>query len=125
MFDVVNFYPSIMLEILLEAINWAKQHVEIFEEDKDIIVETKKSLLYMNNECWTKKGDNFDVDQGALDSAEVCDLVGIFLISKLQEPEIKANAGIFRDDGLAVTSLPPRQAEKTKKKICEIPGVPK
>ena len=76
----------------------------------------------MNNECWTKKGENFDVAQGAFDSAEVCDLVGLFLISKLQDPEIKANAGIFRDDGLAVTSLPPRQAEKTKKKICEIYG---
>ena len=55
-FDVVNYYPSISLELLKEALNWAKQYVEISKEETDTIIETKKSLLYLNDECWTKKG---------------------------------------------------------------------
>ena len=41
-------------------------------EEINIIVETKRSFLYMNGEACVKKGDeNFDVAQGAFDSAEV------------------------------------------------------
>ena len=115
-FDVVNYYPSITLELLTEALNWAKQYVEISEEEIDTIVETKKSLLYLNGECWTKKGEsNFDVAQGAFDSAEVCDIVGLFLLSELQKQKINAETGNFCDDGLGATSSTPRQAENIKK----------
>ena len=101
--------------------NWAKQFVDISDDEIETVVETKKSLLYMYNECWTKKGDkNFDVAQGAFDSAEVCDLVGLFLLSEMQAKNLDIQAGVFRDDGLAVTGLNPRQAESTKKKICDI-----
>ena len=118
MFDVVNYYPSITLELLTKALNWAKQFVEISDDEIETVVETKKSLLYMNNECWTKKGDkNFDVAQGAFDSAEVCDLVGLFLLSEMQAKNLDIQAGVFRDDGLAVTGLNPRQAESTKRKF--------
>ena len=42
-FDVVNYYSSITLELLKKAINWAKI---------EIILETKKSLLIMNGNFW-------------------------------------------------------------------------
>ena len=120
-FDVVNYYPSITLELLLEALNWANNFVEITNEEKEIIVETKKSLLYFNGEAWTKKGEeNFDVAQGGFDSAEVCDIVGLFLLSELRKQKLNADTGIFRDDGLGVSSATPRQIEKIKKKICEV-----
>ena len=45
MFDVVNYYPSITLKLLTDSLNWAKQHVEISEEEINIVVETK-SLSY-------------------------------------------------------------------------------
>ena len=54
-FDVVNYYPSITLELLLLALKWAKQFVEITDEEIEIIVETKKSLLYFDGEVWTKR----------------------------------------------------------------------
>ena len=120
-FDVVNYYPSITLELLLEALKWAKQFVDISNDEIDIIKETKKSLLYMNKEFWTKKGDqNFDVAQGAFDSAEVCDIVGLFLLSELEKQKLNANTGKFRDDGLGVSSATPRQIDQIKKKICEV-----
>ena len=117
-FDVVNYYPTITLELLLETLKWAKTIVEITDEEIEIIVETKKSLLYFNGEAWTKKGEeNFDVAQGGFDSAEVCDIVGLFLLSELRKQKLNADIGIFRDDGLGVSSATPRQIEQIKKKI--------
>ena len=121
-FDVVNYYPSITLQLLTQAITWAKEFVDISDDEIEVIVETKKSLLIMNEEFWTKKGDtNFDVAQGGYDSAEVCDLVGLFLLSELEKLGLKASMGKFRDDGLALSYATPRQNEKVyKKKICEV-----
>ena len=120
-FDVINYYPSITLELLMKALTWAKQFVDISDEEIEIIVETKKSILFMNGEFWTKKGDNnFDVAQGGFDSAEICDLVGLFLLSEIEKLELNANLGKFRDDGLGVSSATPRQREQIKKKICEV-----
>ena len=52
--------------------------------------------------------------------AEICELVGLYLLSQLQNLNI--NVGLYRDDGLAVTNQTPREAEMTKekKKLCRI-----
>ena len=55
---------------------------------------------------------------GSFDGAEACELVGLFLLSQLSHTNL--NVGLYRDDGLAVTSLKPRQAELMKKKLCKI-----
>ena len=95
-FDVINYYPSITLELLMKALAWAKQFVDISDEEIEIIVETKKSILFMNGEFWTKKGDNnFDVAQGGFDSAEICDLVGLFLLSEIEKLKVNPNLGKF------------------------------
>ena len=44
--------------------------------------------------------------------------VGLFLLSKLHD--IIPNVGLYRDDGLAVSSATPRQIEIMKKKICKL-----
>ena len=68
-----------------------------------------------------KKGEeNFDVAQGAYDSAEVCDIVGLFLLSEVKKLKLNANLGIYRDDGLGVSNSTPRQIDQIKKKICEV-----
>ena len=80
----------------IETITWAREFVGISEEETDIIVEIKKFLLYMNGNCWTNKGEtNFDVAQGSFVSAEVCDLVGLYLLSELQRNELDAETGKF------------------------------
>ena len=38
---------------------------------------------------------------GAYDGAEVCELVGIFILYKLSTKYKKNNIGLYRDDGLA------------------------
>ena len=54
---------------------------------------------------------------GCYDGAEICELVGLYLLSQLQNLNI--NVGLYRDDWRAVTNQTPRQAEKTKK-LCRI-----
>ena len=55
---------------------------------------------------------------GSYDGAEVADLVGLFLLSKLST--LNLNIGLYRDDGLAVCDLKPRHAELVRKKLCKI-----
>ena len=65
-----------------------------------------------------KKGNSaFNVGMGSLDGAECCELVGLFLLSKLQN--LNVNLGLYRDDGLGVCAMTPRQIEMTKKEMCK------
>ena len=78
-----------------------------------------KSLLYYNNEPWIKKGEsNFDVTIDAYHDAEVCGLIGIFMLLLLSKHINKNHIVLHRDDGLPIvknTSCP--AAEKLKKKF--------
>ena len=70
----------------------------------------------------TKKGGKlFDVTMGAYDGAEVCELVGCFLLSIVTQTNDKSNIGLYRDDGLAVfKSISGPQSEKIKKHFQQI-----
>ena len=118
-FDVKDFYPSITEELLRKSIEWASRFVHISNEDKEIIFKVKHSLLYNKNDPWVKKSNSkFDVAQGAYDSAETCEIVGLYLLSKLKITGL--HQGLYRDDGLGVAWLSPRNTENLKKKICGI-----
>ena len=58
--------------------------------------------------------------EGEYHGAEVCELVGLFLLSQLSEILPKSCIGLYRDDGLAVTPARPRQVDILKKKICKV-----
>ena len=102
-FDIKNFYPWIKETLLIKAINFAEKLLNITKEDKIIIKHARKSLLYNNSEPWMKKDSGlFDVTMGAYDGAEVCELVGTFLLYKLSLKYNKNDIGLYRDDGLAI-----------------------
>ena len=118
-FDVIDFYPSISEKLLLDALKYAEKFIKISTEDKKLFLHVRKSFLINEGKPWHKKqNEKFDVAQGAFDSAEVCELVGLFLLSQLSHLHI--NPGLYRDDGLAVSSLSPRNTEIVKKEICKI-----
>ena len=119
-FDLETFYPTITEPLLRDTINWAATITPITEFEKEIIMKCRNSLLYHKGEPWTKKGDsNFDVTMGSFDGAEICDLVGLFILSKLQDLGL-CSVGLYRDDGLAVSDKTARQNEILKKKICQV-----
>ena len=120
-FDIVSFYPSISDSLLNKTLDWAQQYITISEEERENIFEARKSLLYYGGNLWVKKSDpNFDVPMGAYDGAELCDIVGLFLLSELQNLKLNATIGGYKDDNLAVSRASPRQTEMMKKKICEV-----
>ena len=118
-FDIKDFYPSITEKLITDALNWASNFVNISEDDINIIFQSKKSFLYNKGEPWDKKvNPDCDITMGSYDGAETCDLVGLFLLSKMQNLGI--NVGLYRDDGLGCSVKTPRQNENVKKEICRI-----
>ena len=49
-----------------------------------------------------KKDGLFDVKMGPYDGAEVCELVGTFLLDKIRVKYDKNSIGLYRDNGLSV-----------------------
>ena len=56
---------------------------------------------------------------GSFDGAEICELIGLFLLHKLSRNGVK-DVGLYRDDGAGALKLTPRQMEQTKKTICRV-----
>ena len=76
-FDIIEFYPSITKELLVRSLNHAWEYTEITEEEIEIILASRKTVLSDNCRSWVKSHVvNFDVPMGAYDSAQVADLVG-------------------------------------------------
>ena len=60
----------------------------------------------------------FDATIGAYDGAEICELVGTFLLYKLSLKYNKNDIGLYRDDGLAIfKNISGPKSEKVKKDI--------
>ena len=138
-FDICEFYPSITEELLNKALNFAHDLEPIAKDDIDVILHSRKSLLFTHSfdpnqqqTCpWTKKSGLFDVTMGACDGAEICELVGLYLLSHIKnliselERELDMNLeidlGLYRDDGLIVhKALPGPTTERIKKRLVSL-----
>ena len=121
-FDVEAFYPSISKTLLNKAITYARSLTSVTKEEEDIIHHCRKGILVgPNNTLWQKVSNpEFDVSMGSEDGAEVCELVGLFMLNNLEEIMPKENFGIYRDDGLSVVEGGGPQVERIKKKIIQL-----
>ena len=54
-FDIEEFYPSISKELLQKATNYASTSVRISNEKINLIMHSRKSLLFDINNIWIKK----------------------------------------------------------------------
>ena len=108
-FDVVDFYSSILEDLLTQVLAFALQYDEITDKEKTIIIQANKSLLFNENTPWCKKTSNslFDATMGSFDGAETFEIVGSYILSKLTS-EYGHNIGLYRDDGLAAFRHHPR-----------------
>ena len=113
-FDIDSFNLSITESLLSKAISFAKNYATISDRDIDIIMHSRKSLLFDNETAWTKKNHSnmfdvtmgsfdraevsmFDVTMGSFDRAEVCELIELFLLDNLSNKYGKNNVGLYRD----------------------------
>ena len=105
-FDIENFYGSISQELLLRALNWAREHTFIADKSIQIILTSRKSCLFDGQSLWVKKSNpDHDVTMGSWDGAEVAELIVLYILFRLTEVKKifnKQDIGLFRDDGLAV-----------------------
>ena len=117
--DIKEFYPSITEEALNKAISFANEHITIPDDNIRIIKHCRKSLLFNKDEAWKKKSkSNFDVTMGSYDGAQVCELVGLYILSLLEEFICQQDVGLYRDDGLIVVKkLNGKQTDQLRKDI--------
>ena len=107
--DIVEYYPSISEDLLNKAFKFAENSGAPFtEQQKEIIRHSRRSILFTNStpdgddKPWQKtKNPDFDVTMGAPDGAEVCELVGLYILDELRRAIPNMNFGLYRDDGLA------------------------
>ena len=117
MFDIVDFYPSISENLLDQALSWASNLADISDEGISVIKHARKSLFFNHGKPWIKNNsDLFDVTMGSYDGAEICKLVGLFILNHLGKKFGKKNLGLCRDNGLAIIKKKSaRLADKTRK----------
>ena len=117
---MVEFYPSILEDLLNRARQFAKDHIDIGDDEVAIIQHSRKSLLFSKDKAWVKKEGPglFEVAVGSYDGAEVCELVGIFVLSHFPEQYDRNSIGLYRDDRLAVfRDISGRAGERIRKNI--------
>ena len=65
----------------------------------------RKSLLFCTDKIWIKKSNlEFDVTMGSFGGAEICELVGFYIIDQLSNILPVESFGLYRDNGLAILS---------------------
>ena len=125
-FDIVDFYPSITKDHIAKAINFARQFCDVSESEEEIIFHTCKTILTdLSGNMWKKKhnDDLFDVAMGSFHGAEICDLVGLYILDRLSSTLPSESCGLYRDDGLAVVEKPsPSNIERLSKSIRKVFG---
>ena len=106
------------------ALQFALQkNVEFTDEEKRIIFHCRKSLLFYKNKPWKKKDSDscFHVTMGSYHGRELCEFIGIYLLSKLCTIISKNGCGLYRDDGSMIQEyISGQQIDQLRKKIIKI-----
>ena len=77
-------------------------------------------MLFYGETTWAKKNNAslFDVTMGSYDGAEICELVGLFILKEISDKFGKENVGLYRDDGLILFhGKSGRLADKARKTL--------
>ena len=122
-FDIENFYPSISLELFTNTITFASEKCTIQENDLSIIMQSRQTLLFHDKQPWVKKTrtENFDVPMGCYDGAEVCELVGCYILNQLSTVMRKELVGFYRGDALEIMkNMSGREIVRKRKQTIKI-----
>ena len=53
---MVDIYPSITEDLLKRTLLFTEQYITISDQKKDIILHSRKSMLFTQDKEWIKKG---------------------------------------------------------------------
>ena len=80
--------------MLHEAIQFAEEHMLITRKDVEVIFHAQTSILYNDREpCVQNVSGSINVTMGAYDGAEVCELIGIFMLYSKEKNTIQTILG--------------------------------
>ena len=87
-FNIENLYPPFFEEIC-----------DIQDDNILIIMHARNTSLFSNGEPWVKKDgkEDFDVQMGYYDGADICELIGRYLLYQINNEISKENIGLFRE----------------------------
>ena len=111
---------SISLNLFQQAIDFAREKVDITDTGISIIMQPRKALLFHDGIPWVKQSDNedFDMPTSSYGGTEVCQLVSVFLLNNLSHVIDKTSVALYRDDGLGVfKSHSGPETERKRKEI--------
>ena len=102
-FDLASFYPTISEQLLKEAITWARQQgANISDIEEKAIFSSRRNFLWYKGIPWKKQDSpSFDVTMGSYDRAEICELVGLYILDKFVSINIgikRHEFGLYRDE---------------------------
>ena len=87
-------------------------------------MNARKTLLLYHEEPWMKKNeeDDFDVPMGCHNGVEIYEVVGTFILKKINPTmQEQNNVGLYRDDGLGIfRNLWRPNIERKKKEIIKM-----
>ena len=86
-FGTKDCYPTLTKELLGKCLRFAETKIEVTEDEKKIIYNSKKLLLFYKGNTWIKK------------------LVGNFLLERISEISNKSNIGLYRNDDLSILRI--------------------
>ena len=121
--DIKEFYPSVTEDILENAITFAKTFISVTDPDLRIIKHCRRSLLFSKEEVWKIKSTRscFDGTMGSYDGVEICELVGVNILSHLETILNKNEMGFYHSDGLIILrGVNGQKTDKTSKNIVEL-----
>ena len=95
---------TITKHLQVKSIEYDKLYTSITQQELDVTLHARKSLLFSKNKPWEKtiNGSLFDLKMGSYDGAKICELVGFYIISVLGKVYEIQIVGLYWDDGLSL-----------------------
>ena len=118
--DIRNFYGEISEELLNKALDWAETITPIHPQHREIILQVRKTFLFHKGRPWVKEDGIWDISMGSYDSAEVTDLVGLYMLQQIRDRDLGIDPCFYRDDFVTDSDKSRKENEEIRKKICEI-----
>ena len=123
LFQYKKFLPFNKKEHITKAIKFAEEYTKFKKQETNTLMHTCQTIISYDSRIWTKKSNinNFDIAMSSFQGADVCDLIGLYILSEISPLTGPLNIGLYRYDGLAVikqssgTSLERIKKSLTKK----------
>ena len=111
------------MKILWQMPSFLKLDTTIDDKDNRLIMHCRKYVLFFRNETWKMKSTESysDVTLDSFDGVEICELVALYSLSKLENIFFKTNFGLNQDDGLILLrNLYGHKMDKKRNNIMKI-----